>query len=94
MAAFISVTVDLGPASSLVNLFSYPNKAGSTESLSETILHRINQMLARDGFAAKGATASLRVEKGKYLLDLEGPAKMAVYKDRRRSCSWEATRCR
>ena len=76
------INIDLGSASKLVKLFSYPNKPGSTESLTETILHWVNQMLARDGFAAKGAIASVRGQKGRYLLELQGPAEMKGYEIR------------
>jgi len=77
-----SFRIKLGSASTLVKLFSYPNKPGSTESLAETILHWFNQMLARDGFAAKGGTASVRAEGTRYFLDLEGPAEMKGYVER------------
>ena len=77
-----SFNVELGSATTLVKLFSYPNKKGSTESLADTILHWVDQMLARDGFAAKGACASVRVEGTKYVLDLEGPAGMQGYVER------------
>ena len=40
-----SFSIELGSAESLVKLFTYPNRPGSTESLSDTILHWVNQML-------------------------------------------------
>ena len=77
-----SFDVELGSATTLVKLFSYPNKQGSTESLADTVLHWVDQMLARDGFATKGACASVRVEGSKYVLGLEGPAGLQGYVER------------
>lgn len=77
-----SFSIELGSATTLVKLFSYPNEQGSTEPLAETIRHWVDQMLARDGFATKGAFASVRVEGTKYILDLQGPAGLAGYVDR------------
>ena len=77
-----TLTLELGSAETLVKLFSYPNKPGGSESLADTILHWINQMLARDGFAGKGATASVQVNGNKYSLVLNGPDEVNDYADR------------
>lgn len=77
-----SFSIPLGNATTLVALFSYPNEQGSTESLADTIRHWVDQMLARDGFASKGGSASVRVEGTRYFLDLEGPSGMQGYVDR------------
>ena len=75
-------SIPLGPAESLVELFSYPNMPGSTEVLPETISHWFNQTIVRDGFGAKGATASVRVIGGQYTLELDGPAELEAYTSR------------
>jgi hypothetical protein len=72
-------SVSIGTAERLEKLYSYPNDPTSGESLSETILHWFNQTLQRDGFAAEGATASVRVEGDQYYLDIAGPAEVAEY---------------
>ncbi|MCZ6766562.1 MAG: hypothetical protein O7D32_06485, partial [bacterium] len=76
------LSVSLGTADSLLRLFSYPNKAGSTEPLQETMLHWLAQTLERDGFAARGADAAIRLEGSEYILDLHGPAEMVGYSER------------
>lgn len=77
-----SFSIKLGSAATLVKLFSYPNQAGSTESLADTILHWVTQMLARDGFAARGGVASVQVDGAKYVLNLDGPREMEAYTER------------
>ena len=77
-----TLTLELGSAETLVKLFAYPNEPGSWESLDDTILHWVKQMLARDGFAGKGATASVQVDGSKYSLILNGPDEIKVYADR------------
>jgi len=77
-----SVSIPLGTTSSLIKLFSYPNEANSTEPLTETILHWINQSLARDGFAAKGASADVQVDDGRYTLKIDGPKGIELYAER------------
>ena len=75
-------SIPLGPADRLKCLYSYPNKPGSTELLADTILHWCKQTLARDGFAARGAYASVRIEGSEYVLDVEGPPEMEKYRER------------
>lgn len=41
--------IALGDAQTLTDLYSYPNKPGSTESLADTIKHYLEQSTARDG---------------------------------------------
>ena len=77
-----SFTIELGAAGDLVKLFSYPNAPGSSESLAQTVQHWMDQMLARDGFAAEGGTATVRVEGTTYHLDLNGSADMQGYVER------------
>jgi hypothetical protein len=73
-----SFRIDLGPAESLVHLFSYPNKPGSAESLATTIRHWFDQMIARDGFAAQ-ATTSVSVDGSDFYVDLNGPDELKGY---------------
>ena len=77
-----SVTITLGSARKLVDIFSYPNEPGSTESLPETIEHWLNQTLARDGYAAKGACCSVAVNNGQYTLTIDGPSGVEAYAER------------
>lgn len=77
-------TVPLGTSDQLKVLFSSPNLPNQFpgETLEDTILHWVGQSLCRDGL--KKEMASVRVEKGEYLLDLDGPseAECDAYADR------------
>jgi hypothetical protein len=70
MAAY---SIALGEQDRVSQLYSYPNAPGSCETLADTVAHWFNQTLQRDGLAAQGATAAVRVEGTSYFLDLDGP---------------------
>lgn len=74
--------VSLGVPDRLLRLFSHPNTPGSTELLRDTILHWVEQMLARDGFAAQGADAAIRLDGSEYVLEIVGPPETAEYGER------------
>jgi hypothetical protein len=63
-------SIKLGRKEDLEILFSYPNIPGSSESLSDTILHWIHQSLRRDGEA--DVKAAIRIKASDYYLDLKG----------------------
>lgn len=68
-------TIDLGTASRLTPLYSYPNFPGDKRSLAQTIEHWFGMTLVRDGLA--GATATVRVQGSEYFLDLAGADALA-----------------
>lgn len=73
-APLLVFTIPLGNAIELATLFSFPNIPGSSESLSDTILHWLNQSLERDGLIAQGAVASVQTDSVNYTVYLRGPA--------------------
>src|SRR5262245_7706304 len=74
-----ALTIPLGPADRLAQLYSYPNVPGSDRSLADTVLHWFRQTLQRDGLADLGAQATVRAEGESYFLDLKGPPAVASY---------------
>ena len=72
-----SLSFDLGSADELIELFSYPNRPDSCETLVETILHWVMQMIARDGYGAV-ANANMHIDGEEYFLDLDGPTEMVL----------------
>jgi hypothetical protein len=90
MASATTVVIDLGTKSELAELYSYPNRPGSKERLSTTILHWFKKTLSNDGFevaTAKTATARSVVPKliskgDRYELQLTGPASLKGYQER------------
>ncbi len=75
-------SIKLGQDSSLVRLYSYPNKPETSELLTDTILYWFKQTLHRDGFAVQGANATVRIEGSDFFLDLQGPPEMKLYEER------------
>jgi hypothetical protein len=77
-----SCSIYLGRENRLALLYSYPNAPNGSWSLATTILHWFNLTLQRDGIAALGARASVRVEgpddSPSYFLDLDGPPAAAA----------------
>lgn len=65
-------SINLGAQEDVRQLFSWPNLAGDGATLADTVGHWFAQTLARDGNAA--IAASLRIDGGRCLLDLAGPA--------------------
>lgn len=74
----MSHLIELGTQERLKLLFSYPNTAGSTEVLANTIHHWFQQTLERDQLAARGARATVHVKGPDYSLELEGPPELAA----------------
>ena len=72
-APMLVFTIPLGSASDVASFFSYPNVPGSTQSLSDTILHWFNQTLERDGLASQGAVARVQFDQTTYTLYVQGP---------------------
>ena len=66
------VRFKLGFVDDLVRLYTYPNVPGKNENLDATILNWFNQSLRRDGYTAKGVTATVVVDGGAYFLELRG----------------------
>ncbi len=66
--------VPLGTTAQATALFSYPNIPGGTASLTDTILHWINQTLSRDGLTQGGASATVNISGDTCTLSLQGPA--------------------
>lgn len=74
-----TTNIALGTASRLTPLYSFPNFPGDTRTLAQTIEHWFGMTLARDGLAAQGATAAVRIDgTGNYFLNLTGPATLAA----------------
>jgi hypothetical protein len=71
-------SIPLGTEARVALLYSYPNTPDAGGSLADTVTHWFTQTLVRDGVAAAGATASVRVEAGQYYLDLDGPPDAAA----------------
>ena len=68
-------SIALGGGDRLAQLFSFPNRPGSTETLADTVLHWFGQTLANDGIAAR---ASVEVSAtNDYTLTLDGPDALA-----------------
>ena len=74
-----TTSVSLGTADRLTILYSYPNSTSSPDksTLAATIEHWLGQTLQRDGLAAAGAKASVRIDGSDYFLDLTGPDTLA-----------------
>ena len=76
-----ATSIYLGTEDRVAALYSYPNAPDGKGSLAATILHWFNLTLQRDGVAAQGARASVRVEgpeyQPSYFLDLNGPESLA-----------------
>ena len=77
-----SFSISLGAADQLTLLYSYPNQPGSSETLANTITHWFNLTLMRDGYAAQGANASVRIDGSDYILDIDGPSGIEEYGNR------------
>jgi len=73
----MKVKINLGNEQSVKLAFSYPNKPGSKQNLAQTILHWSEQMLERDGLAAKGANAKVIVIEKEEEIDLKTETKIA-----------------
>jgi len=75
----MTVTIPLGDAERVGQLYSWPNVPHSDESLADTVTHWFSLTLERDGLAAAGATASCRTDAAEtYVLDLDGPPALAA----------------
>lgn len=66
--------VPLGTTAQATALFSYPNIPGSPASLTDTILHWVNQTLSRDGLTQWGASATVDTAGSTCTLYLQGPS--------------------
>jgi hypothetical protein len=65
-----TISVSLGDADRLTQLYSCPNVPGSGATLSDTILHWFQQTLDRDGYVAQGVSASARQDGSSLVLDI------------------------
>lgn len=76
-----ATSIYLGTEDRVAALYSYPNAPDGKGSLAATVLHWFNLTLQRDGVAAQGARASVRIEgpeyQPSYFLDLNGPESLA-----------------
>ena len=81
----MAISIPLGSAQQLTELFSYPNNPDGAELLPETIKHWVDQMLCRDGFGGAGATSRIRVVGDHFTLELDGPEAVGQYASRRLS---------
>ena len=81
-----TISIPLGDASIIGQLFSYPNIPGSSESLEDTIVHWITLTLQRDGFASEGVSASVQTSGSTLTLNLNSsgfmPGDVSQYQSR------------
>lgn len=68
------VSIPLGNTEQLTELYSYPNTPGSSDSLTDTVLHWFLLTLQRDGITAPGASARVILESATWMLALDGPS--------------------
>ena len=73
----MSVTIKLGSVSRVSKLYSFRNSPDCPWTLEETVKHWFDMTLERDGLTAKGARASVRVEKSSVVLEISGPDSIA-----------------
>ncbi len=69
----MSVTIPLGNEDRVSKLYSFPNSPTCSWTLAETVKHWLDMTLDRDGLAALGARASVRVDGKNFVVVLDGP---------------------
>lgn len=77
-----SASLDLGPITAVIDLFSYPNDPASPDGPLQVVEHWIGQSLLRDGMAPAATCSAQLGSMGEVFLTIRGPDSMRSQIDR------------